>query len=297
MTMNNQLSLINVEGEEERQIIFDPIEHAYTDTKGNKYTSTTQVIDKYCEKFDSVNQAIAYAKKHGKTAIYWLDVWEQDKKTGIDRGNEHHDYLEDSVNKINGEYGNANVANTVYELKNHFKVGNINLVALQNSGLQNTHTVIYNRLVELIYAGYSLYAEKIVYWAELLVTGKIDLMAIKGTEFKIIDWKTNKDELMFISGYYKKVDRIVTNIWINQDKRLKYPLHHLQDCKGIKYILQLSLYARMMELFGYVCTGLELYHIRDIGITRYNLEYKKNDVELMCRHNAQIKTTPKFGII
>jgi PD-(D/E)XK nuclease superfamily len=288
------------------------ISHSYWDEHGERYTSATQLIGKVTPEFNTVPEAIKYAQKHGGTAEFWINEWERIKNEACDRGNYHHDRLEDGVDKINNEYWDKDAKQRgIYDttFKRYNRV--INHKELENSIIKEDYPVIYARLVELLNQGWVLYAEKIVYWADFYIAGKIDLLAIKesseGRWFKIIDWKTNKADLKFTSGYYKKENGVKTSIWIEKDERLKAPLNNLQNCKGNIYILQLSLYARMMEELGYIFTGLELYHIRDIGTTVYNLPYWRQAVEqLALSHGGKfgkiangvkvVANKPKFGV-
>ena len=277
-----------------RNIRFEEKSHTYWDEENNLYTSATQLINKVTPQFDTVNIAIKYAQKHGQTAQYWIEEWERIKNEACTRGNYHHDSLETGIDKINNEYWDKEAKNIgIYEMSTNTNIFNrynrrVNYTELEHSPIRTAYPVIYARLVELIKAGWELYAEKIVYWAEFYVAGKIDLLAINPLtrEFIIIDWKTNKDDLKFKSGYFKKENGIKTTIWVDKDERLKFPLDHIQHCKGNGYILQLSLYARMMENLGYSLTGIELYHIRDIGITLYTLPYWRAEVEQLALAHA-----------
>lgn len=63
------------------------------------------------------------------------------------------------------------------------------------------------------------------------------------------------------------------------------PVSHLQDCNGIHYTIQLSLYAYFLEQFGYTCKSLTLIHLitdKDHNIiqeVKYPLEYIKKDIK------------------
>ena len=50
-------------------------------------------------------------------------------------------------------------------------------------------------------------------------------------------------------------------------KTLTYPLDHLIDCTYTKYQLQVSLYAYMMELHGYVPRTLGFYHYKNYDVS------------------------------
>ena len=93
-------------------------------------------------------------------------------------------------------------------------------------------------------------------------------------ELRIIDWKTNKDELKFRAGYYKKVwelddygnrvRKTKTDKWVTTNEKFLRPLN-LVYCKGNTYRLQLSLYAYLCELWGMEHKGNILVHVRHDG--------------------------------
>lgn len=60
---------------------------------------------------------------------------------------------------------------------------------------------------------------------------------------------------------------------------LKAPLNHIMDCNFRHYELQLSFYGWMLEQFGFEVRHLCFHHFN----TRYDLEYRKDDVELILK--------------
>ena len=140
---------------------------------------------------------------------------------------------------------------------------------LKNSPLSETHKSVFGMLKKLIERGFTLFAEKRVYSYEHKISGMIDIIAVNDkSEFYIVDWKTNKDPLQFKSGYFKKAwnynrtKKVKTDEWVDKDERMFEPINDLQNCKGTLYTLQLSLYARLCELWGLKCLGLLLCHLR-----------------------------------
>jgi hypothetical protein len=114
---------------------------------------------------------------------------------------------------------------------------------------------------------------------------------------------------MFKSGYFKKVkigkDYIKSNNFIDTNNRLKYPLDNIADCKGMKYTLQLSTYAYIMELWGYklIPNGLSICHLRpDMPPKFINCSYLKQEIQTLFLHhykkNVLFLKDPKqiFGI-
>ena len=52
--------------------------------------------------------------------------------------------------------------------------------------------------------GFEIYAEIGVYHPEYLISGLVDILFVKGDEFFILDWKTNKAPIRFEGGYWTK---------------------------------------------------------------------------------------------
>jgi ATP-dependent exoDNAse (exonuclease V) beta subunit len=238
------------------------------------------------------------------------DHWNNITVHSQNKGNKTHKLLEDSINEANG--------NASFEFerdKTRIGVGNgliritkTNLEVLSNTPLAKKYPKIYQFLKEKIEDGWTLYAEKRIYWFEFLIAGTIDCILMRGKEFMIVDWKTNKKKLEFRSGYYRKVRGLVTSEWVNKDERFYHPLNMIPFCKGHVYTLQLSLYAYLMELWGFKCIGLTLFHILNDEVQApYIIPYWKQYCENLCIHfskglsnsnstNNRYKNPTSFGI-
>lgn len=184
-----------------------------------------------------------------------------------------------------------------------------NQAELDVSPLKFIYPSIYDYLCKVIRNGWTIYVEVRLYDAYYKLAGTADIILVKGKQFMVLDWKTNKKEMKFIAGYYKKAwnndrsKKVETGEWVNTRDSFKHPLAHLPHAKGIGYTLQLSTYAFILERWGYECTGLLLCHIKPVLLTDgtivkdasgmrveepprwYPLEYLKNDVQLMLEHN------------
>tara|TARA_R110002096_G_scaffold517_5_gene3035 strand:- start:2170 stop:3204 length:1035 start_codon:yes stop_codon:yes gene_type:complete len=211
-----------------------------------------------------LSSGILPLKKHPICINY---EWEKEAADACDRGNRQHDYLENCINNF---YGGEVIKNTasVGELPSFtFAIKDVDV--LKNSPLSETHKSVFGMLKKLIERGFTLFAEKRVYSYEHKISGMIDIIAVNDkSEFYIVDWKTNKDPLQFKSGYFKKAwnynrtKKVKTDEWVDKDERMFEPINDLQNCKGTLYTLQLSLYARLCELWGLKCLGLLLCHLR-----------------------------------
>ena len=111
----------------------------------------------------------------------------------------------------------------------------------------------------------------------LRLAGQIDLLAISGNQFWILDWKTNK-EIKQKSGF---------NTQTKSTAKMLYPLNNLDDCNYWHYTLQLSTYAWMIQQLRPDLNLQELImvHFDHNGKqTVYHLDYLKDEVEKMFKH-------------
>lgn len=267
-----------------KQLKFNEEFHRYTDEDNNIYTSVTTLIKNYEIPFDENYWAKYKADKLGISVEAIKANWNDIRTESGKAGTKEHLLLENSINASLTQPIHYNKTNPYKELFDNLniKITSTNLEVLKNTALATKYSDIYLYLEKYILDGWSLYSEKRVYWHEYLIAGTIDCLLIKGKEFIIVDWKTNKDILNFKSGYYKKVNGIKSNIWVDKKEYFKKPIHIIEFCKGNIYTLQLSLYAYILELWGYSCYDLQLYHIkRDDTPKRYKINYLKSACQLL----------------
>lgn len=306
-----------------QQIHFEESTHTYT-RNNKKYTSCTTVTGMFKKPFDRRFWAMYSALKekfnyyvradesigliyvnnspHGIDELYSVQMyrdacklvrngWDDITKKACDRGNKIHDYLEDTVN-LSKDVKNTNDTIKPFTGKNTqiFKFKH----DLDKTNLQEIYPEIYNTLLYYIDRGCTIYAEKKIFIDDYEIAGMIDCLIVKGKQFIILDWKTNKDIIHFRSGYYKKAKvngkYIKTNEWVYKSQYLLSPLGHLEDCKGNLYTLQVSLYAFMMESWGYelINKGLMIYHIRPNERPELiKVPYLKQDVYEMLNYYKQ----------
>ena len=77
------------------------------------------------------------------------------------------------------------------------------------------------------------------------------------------------------------------------------PLKHLEECNFNHYQLQLSLYAYIMECWGYelVDKGLEIIHIRNGYEPRLiKIPYLLHEVELLIKYRLEQLGMPFFDV-
>lgn len=320
-----------------KELSFNEDLHLYYDESNPnlKYTSVTTVIGKYEQPFDKVFWGIFTALKNKnfkvrpfpeiqKIAIngilhsvdsllrnemyniffqQTLLEWERLTKESHIRGNTIHNYLEDNINESKGVGQLTNdlivpltgLSNTKKELRKQLVIDNIN--DLDKFDIANEFPNIKRRLQGYVNRGCTVFAEKRVHIPEFGIAGMIDVPIFKGNKFCILDWKTNKDELFYEAGYYKK-ERIggqwvkTTNFVFSGDM-MKAPISHLHDGKLTHYALQLSVYAYILEYWGYelVENGLEIYHIRpNREPLLIKIPYLKAEAEAIIKdHSRKLK--------
>lgn len=298
-------------------IYFDERLHKYTDALDNIYTSVTTVIPKYGEEFPTDDVAIAcerigrnpahpkHAKYKGMTAEMIKLKWLNTSTIALANGNVKHDYLEDTFKKathyrtIEGTDLIQDRLYTIEDIANN-TFGEIEIEWFASSGISFRYPIIYNAILTLHNAGFKFYAEVGVYNTELLVSGKIDLIAVKDNQFIIVDWKTNKDNIRYESGYYEKdINDKPTNNFIHTNKYMKYPIHFLDDSIGNHYNLQVSGYAWLLEQFGFINLGNIIYQIRETEngfvekVDKINLfDYRSYSANMFYHHfeSRKLKT-------
>ena len=288
-----------------RILYFDEKAHKYTDDRGCEYTSTTTLIHQFVTPFNSKQEARRLAQQNsgfykGMSAKRIERMWKDVTAKSCDNGTVKHGRLEDGTNEANGfkevvEYVKSKFESAVsylrvknadnrlytlddilsYQYKYKFDLN------LFKERIGSKYPDIYRCIEWYVQRGYEVYAEVGIYDPRFLISGMIDLLVINRhtKRFAIIDWKTNKDEIKFKAGYYKRDDKGQnTDKWVDQRKFLKYPLDNLFDCNGIIYSMQLSIYAYMVSLRGYEYDASILFHIRDrYKPNKYGMPFKNHD--------------------
>lgn len=267
-------------------LYFDEGPHKYTDTYGNEYISVTTIIGNYSPKFDKDYWLHRKAKELGITEKELAKRWQDITDEACTRGSHTHNGLEDGI-KGSSMFKDAIKYLNQIETGRCITVADIpNLKARPldiekfKEATNNKYPKIYEVFDFYITRGYTIYSEIGVFLPNLLISGTIDVLAIKSDRFVILDWKTNKDGLHFTSGYYKKDKTCkpvqLTNNWIEKDEKMLPPFNTLPECNGSHYTIQLSTYARMVELIlGIPCVGCGLCHIgTPFKLNQYGMPYR-----------------------
>lgn len=271
--MENKLVIPNT-----LELFFDDAKHKYTDNCGNTYTSTTTLLGKYYEKFDAKKMARicelsgrrGNPKYKGKSAKMLEAQWAKTSVDACDYGTDKHGYLENCVKgstgyriNINNVVDKPNKLLLVSNVLTNPGFGYLNLEYFIETKIHILYPSIYEIIVKLVNQGYRIYSEIGVFLPSRLVSGTIDLFFIKGNEFIILDWKTNKDDIRYDAGYFEKDENgETTSTFIQTYKKFYEPLAYMPASTGHKYSMQLSIYAYLCEILGLVCKAIVLCHIR-----------------------------------
>jgi hypothetical protein len=245
-------------------LFFDKLSHSYYDSRGILYTSATSLVGRYCDKFVADDAAVIEAIERKVSIETVIKRYVAAANTGISIGNAEHDFMEENFKgfsygeKESFEFNTEEIFDESYE---------IDYEALLESPLVK-HKEFYDLIKALAFDGWMFYSEHRLFNVKYLVCGTSDLIAKKGKKIIIFDYKTCKDLIEFTSGYYETIKfgglRIRSKYRVWQDKRMFGFLNHLQDCNGNKYSLQLSIYAKILELYKYKIVGCFLVHLKPV---------------------------------
>ena len=253
-------------------LFFDEGPHKYTDTLGNEYRSVTTLIGDYYNHFDADYWAHKKAREQGKSEKQIRAEWDRIKDEACERGTKTHNGIEDAIKEVSkfkncirylNDTGSGRVI-TIADVPALIPTP-LNIEEFKDA-TQNKYPEIYRVFDFYTERGYIIYSEIGAFLMDYLISGTIDIFCYRPTDFVILDWKTNRDGLKFEAGYYKKdkstIPNQLTNEWIKKKQSMLPPLNHLDDCNGMHYTMQLSLYAIMAEIILDIpCVGLGLCHI------------------------------------
>jgi len=253
-------------------LFFDEGPHKYTDTLGNEYRSVTTLIGDYYNHFDADYWAHKKAREQGKSEKQIRAEWDKIKDEACERGTATHNGIEDAIKSVSKfkeaikylEEANSGRCITIADIPD--LIPRPLDVAEFKTATNNKYPEIYRVFDFYTERGYTIYSEIGAFLIDYLISGTIDIFCYRPTDFVILDWKTNRDGLKFEAGYYKKdkstIPNQLTNEWVKKKQNMLPPLNHLDDCNGMHYTMQLSLYAIMAEIILDIpCVGLGLCHI------------------------------------
>ena len=142
------------------------------------------------------------------------------------------------------------------------------------SGKKILHHSLVNPLERVEFDKWVYHNELLVYNHEYGIAGQIDHVQRHGRVVNILDYKTNKK--LEKEGF--------------RGETMYPPLAHYQNANFWHYTLQLSLYAWILEQYGYEIGTLTIKYIdHDDNEEFIPIEYVKNDIELMLKDYKENK--------
>ena len=281
-------------------LYFDEPTHKYTDSLGNSYISvTTMIHDNYTPKFDKKYWLRKKSRELGISSKELERQWQAITDEACSRGTATHNGIEDAI-KENSMFKNAIQYLNQVESGRCITVADIpNLIPRPldlnkfKEATNNKYQKIYDVFDFYINKGYTIYSEIGAFLIDYLISGTIDILCIKEDRFVILDWKTNRNGLQFEAGYFKKdkstTPAQLTNQYIVKDEKMLPPLSHLDNCNGMHYTMQLSTYARMVELILDIpCAGLGLCHIGSPFVkNQYGMPYRDKNNQYPIDENGE----------
>ena len=230
------------------------------------------MIGDYYNHFDADYWAHKKAREQGKSEKQIRAEWDRIKDEACERGTKTHNGIEDAIKSVSKfkeaikylEETKSGRCITIADIPD--LIPRPLDVEEFKAATNNKYPEIYRVFDFYTERGYIIYSEIGAFLIDYLISGTIDIFCYRPTDFVILDWKTNRDGLKFEAGYYKKdkstIPNQLTNEWIKKKQNMLPPLNHLDDCNGMHYTMQLSLYAIMAEIILDIpCVGLGLCHI------------------------------------
>lgn len=260
-------------------LLFDPIPHKYfiKEEPTLSLKSVSHLISLLKPKFDPDGSILKKYVAKGKSYILkdLATKWELTQEEAQSKWG-HLSFTEEEVAEIWKEKKDTSL---VKGTKLHANREDLLLRKGGYPSLTDPETN-YKKAFDLYNLKPGTYPELMLWYLPGLLTGTADIVDIdKDKGFDLSDLKTNKSiEFESFQAYDK-------NTRSKKPKMMNPPVSHLQDCNGIHYTIQLSLYAYFLEQFGYTCKSLTLIHLitdKDHNIiqeVKYPLEYIKKDIK------------------
>lgn len=253
-------------------IDFHEEEHFYTINDYKFNCSVTQLIETYAQEFDSDGISQMVANKRGISQKEVLDEWKKENEFSCIKGSCIHLKAQSLWMGTNYEIDYNTIDDTIDKdrLKKEYDI-----MSKQAIDFYNDYKDMYDMIKD----------EFIVWSKEFDIAGSIDgIMYNKNTQqCFILDFKSNKD-LQFKSKYRKK---------------MKVPLHELDDVNGQHYYVQLSIYKYLIEKYTNIKVD-ELFIVYfNINADRYEIieiPYLKKEVEEILE-NRRVKNMNGMGVL
>lgn len=200
---------------------FDPAKHKYT-YLGEDFISVTTFIQKFHKPFEQNYWSKRKADEAGVPQEWILNEWKKLNDYANEVGSETHEWIEDYFNqKWRKLSTNLDIINRI-----------------------NKFNIIY---AEKLHKLEPLAYEVRVFSKKWKIAGMVDSLFIYRGKIYILDWKTNK--------------KFTTDDTIKYKERLLAPFNDYFKSHLSEYSIQLSLYALILEEWGFEIGGAYLVHI------------------------------------
>ena len=253
-------------------IDFHEEEHFYTINDYRFGISATSLIETYAQEFDSDGISQMVANKRGISQKEVLDEWKKENEFSCIKGSCIHLKAQSLWMGTNYEIDYNAIDDTIDKdrLKKEYDI-----MSKQATDFYNDYKDMYDMIQD----------EFIVWSKEFDIAGSIDgIMYNKNTQqCCILDFKSNKD-LQFKSKYRKK---------------MKVPLHELDDVNGQHYYIQLSIYKYLIEKYTNIKVDelfIVYFNINADSYEIIEIPYLKKEVEEILE-NRRVKNMNGMGVL
>ena len=274
---------------ENDEVIYNDEKHLYLDKKtGNKYTSVTTLIHRYCQPFNedfwARYKACEYLldpeewkflKRDLLQTKVWKDSYINDFDINLDAFNNKVLEIKEGYRKSREDSCKRGTAmhairEDMYSIPGHVEIKKYGL-----GGSFKTNAGNYKFDCER-----GVYPEFLIshkFDDYLMISGQLDLLIKDGNDITIVDYKTNKK--IDMKSYFDNSTK--------KSQKMKFPLHDLDDCNFYHYSMQLSVYAYLLQKINpkFKINKLIIHHIdHDDNETEYECPYLKTEVERVLLH-------------
>ena len=253
-------------------IDFHEEEHFYTLNDYRFGISATSLIETYAQEFDSDGISQMVANKRGISQKEVLDEWKKENEFSCIKGSCIHLKAQSLWMGTDYEIDYNTIDDTIDKdrLKKEYDI-----MSKQATDFYNDYKDMYDMIQD----------EFIVWSKEFDIAGSIDgIMYNKNTQqCCILDFKSNKD-LQFKSKYRKK---------------MKVPLHELDDVNGQHYYVQLSIYKYLIEKYTNIKVDelfIVYFNINADSYEIIEIPYLKKEVEEILE-NRRVKNMNGMGVL
>lgn len=197
-------------------MIFNYLDHTYTNNKGEKYTSATQFVKKFVKPFERDKKAAAFAKKNKRQVEDVIADWEKASSDAIRKGSAYHSLKEEQLLNLDS------IIIDDYEHKIY---------------ASEWDTEGATKIARPLKLEPGIYPELILWSDRYKIAGQADYIEItKSGKINITDYKTSKE--IKKSGFKR---------WDGSVEKMLYPLNNLEDCNFNHYCIQINLYAFLLK--------------------------------------------------